>query len=69
MSKIYVDKEICKGCSICVSVCPLKLITLSEDVVNASGYAIAEMTSPKCTGCTICAMMCPDSAITVEKEV
>lgn len=68
MSKIYVDKEICKGCAVCVSFCPLKLIKMSDSVVNSSGYAVAEMQSDKCTACAICAMMCPDSAITVVKE-
>ncbi len=68
MSTIYIDKELCKGCAVCVSFCPLRLINMSDHDVNASGYAIAEMNSDSCTACAICAMMCPDSAITVVKE-
>ena len=65
--KVVIDKERCKGCELCVGVCPLKLLVMSEDL-NASGYHVALFTdNDKCTSCTLCATMCPDVAITVYK--
>lgn len=68
MAKITVDETVCKGCSMCVNACPLKLIELAKDKLNAKGYHPARLTSEeKCVGCAACATMCPDTAITVEK--
>ncbi len=68
MAKIKVDKERCKGCLICISVCPKKLIKLSSDF-NKRGlnYVVFEDKAGDCTGCTLCAIVCPDVAIEVEK--
>ncbi len=68
MAKIIVDETVCKGCSMCVNACPLKLIALAKDKLNAKGYHPARLMEPeKCVGCAACATMCPDTAITVEK--
>ena len=68
MATIKINKDICKGCSMCVYSCPKKLIKLSETEMNNKGYYIAELSDESaCTGCTACAMMCPDVAITVER--
>ncbi|BHH82411.1 4Fe-4S binding protein [Desulforhopalus sp. 52FAK] len=61
------DSERCKGCGMCVAVCPEKIISLDESVTNQKGYHPAIIRNyEKCTGCCSCAMMCPDVAITVE---
>ena len=68
MPKIIVDADICKGCELCATACPRKIIALSRDKINAKGYHPAVLTDEsKCTGCAMCAMMCPDCAIIVEK--
>lgn len=68
MGKIIVDECICKGCGMCVKACPLKIIALAKDKINAKGYHPSRLIAPeKCTGCASCAMMCPDTAITVER--
>ncbi len=62
---IVVDKEKCKGCELCVVVCPTNVIRLAQEV-NGKGYHFAYMEIPvACTGCTNCALVCPDSVITV----
>ncbi len=62
---IVVDEQKCKGCGVCVPVCPTNVIALSEDV-NGKGYHFAYMEQPdKCTGCVNCAIVCPDGVITV----
>ena len=68
MAKMTVDENVCKGCELCVSVCPQKIIALAKNRLNAKGYSPAEVLEmDKCTGCAMCGMMCPDSAITVER--
>ena len=60
--------DICKGCGLCVVVCPLKILELDENTVNSKGYHPAyEAQKNKCIGCKSCALMCPDSVITIEK--
>lgn len=42
MGRIEVDEERCKGCEICVNVCPKKVITLANHF-NHLGYRPATM--------------------------
>lgn len=65
--KVIIDETICKGCELCVSVCPKHVLKLSESKINQSGYNPAEQVGEDCIACLSCAKMCPDSAITVEK--
>lgn len=66
--RIYVDEEKCKGCSLCISVCPFDLLALNTEKINKKGYIPVYIHSPeKCTGCANCATMCPDSVIEVER--
>ena len=62
--KIIIDTERCKGCSLCVAVCPKSCIVISRQS-NKSGYFPAEVTNADCTGCCLCALICPDVAIEV----
>jgi 2-oxoglutarate ferredoxin oxidoreductase subunit delta len=58
----------CKGCGLCVSVCPKKIIKLDTTHVNSQGYYPATVNNmTMCIGCAACAKMCPDSVITVKK--
>ena len=53
----------CKGCDICVKMCPERCLRL-----NAA--QVAELTDPAaCTGCGICEWLCPDFAIAVHKRI
>ncbi len=56
----------CKGCELCVSVCPKKILVLSASEVNAKGYHPATITDmDSCIGCASCATMCPDCVISI----
>ena len=65
---IVVDQDACKGCGICVSICPTKVIALNPGV-NGRGYHYAGMVEGiECIGCANCQSVCPDSCITVYRE-
>lgn len=68
MAKITLDRERCKGCGLCVSVCPRNVIAIGKNARNKKGYYTAEcIDDEKCVGCAMCAVMCPDCVITVER--
>lgn len=67
MAKVTFNKNLCKGCALCVSACPKGIVALSDEI-NQKGYHPATVTDQeKCIGCAFCATMCPDCVITVEK--
>jgi 2-oxoglutarate ferredoxin oxidoreductase subunit delta len=68
MAKVTFSDELCKGCGLCVSVCPKKILQLDQDRLNSKGYHPASCVDQSlCIGCAFCAVQCPDSVITVDK--
>lgn len=69
MPKVTIDENVCKGCGLCVHICPKKVLVLDSGRITVKGY---NPSTPKfrerCIGCAMCGIICPDSAITVEKE-
>ncbi len=66
--RVTFDENLCKGCGLCVSVCPTKIISLDDSKINSKGYHPATIVDmEKCIGCANCAIMCPDVVITVER--
>jgi 2-oxoglutarate ferredoxin oxidoreductase subunit delta len=68
MGKVIIDKEYCKGCELCITACPKKLLTIGP-VFNKKGCYTVEYCGEdgECTGCALCAEICPDVAIEVWK--
>ena len=68
MSKVLFKEERCKGCKLCISVCPKKIIQINKDRLNSKGFHSAEIIDQeKCIGCAFCATICPDCVIEIEK--
>lgn len=67
MAKVTFNKERCKGCKLCVEVCPRKIVVMTDEVNNKGYHAAGVTDMEKCTGCAFCATICPDCAIEVEK--
>ncbi|UCG58817.1 MAG: 4Fe-4S dicluster domain-containing protein [Phycisphaerales bacterium] len=65
--KIVIDIERCKGCSLCVEVCPKDCITISAES-NKIGYFPAKTANVDCTGCAMCAIVCPEAIIEVHRD-
>jgi len=65
--RLLIDGERCKGCELCVAVCPRAVLAMGG-TVNAAGCHVAEVRQPdRCTGCAQCAVICPDAAIEIEQ--
>jgi len=68
MEKMTVNFDRCKGCGLCTSACPKKIVVLQNERLNKEGYSTAVCTNQDiCIACAMCAMMCPDCAIEVKK--
>jgi 2-oxoglutarate ferredoxin oxidoreductase subunit delta len=64
------DRERCKGCTLCVGVCPEKILTMSKDQFNRAGVPFALcFDESRCTACMSCAIICPDMVIKVYRAV
>lgn len=69
MSRIEINEARCKGCGLCVTACPRKIIALQQDKLNARGFHPAGVEQmDRCIGCAFCAIICPDCAIEVWRE-
>ena len=67
--RVLIDTGRCKGCGLCVSVCPVHILRMAEGWYNAKGYTPVEVTDPQaCTGCATCAVICPDMVFTVYRR-
>lgn len=65
--KIKINTERCKGCGLCVAVCPENNIVIAKKS-NESGYFPAESKNAGCTACCMCAIVCPEAVIEVYKD-
>jgi indolepyruvate ferredoxin oxidoreductase beta subunit len=60
--ELEITEAWCKGCDICVKMCPELCLALNAKQV-------VEVVDPEaCTGCRICEWLCPDFAIAVHKH-
>ena len=65
---VTVNEDRCKGCGLCVSVCPKAVLALDNAKLTQKGYHPASVAAQEnCIGCKSCAVMCPDCAIRIEK--
>jgi 2-oxoglutarate ferredoxin oxidoreductase subunit delta len=64
---VAIDEHLCKGCDLCVVVCPEHVLGMTERL-NSKGWPIVALIADGCTGCTLCADVCPDGVFTVYRE-
>lgn len=65
---LTIDKNLCKGCTICTLVCPREAISLKPIPKGADGKAqppTIDVDENKCDYHAVCAVTCPFGAITV----
>jgi 2-oxoglutarate ferredoxin oxidoreductase subunit delta len=64
-SAIVIDFELCKGCHICIEMCPRNVLVKSKKVDNRGFFLPEVVDLNACTVCHICELECPDFAIKV----
>lgn len=65
---VHIDTGRCKGCGLCISVCPREALYLDEQI-NQSGFKPVRFSEEAgCNGCQRCYLMCPDLAILVVRK-
>jgi 2-oxoglutarate ferredoxin oxidoreductase subunit delta len=68
MKRLILNENYCKGCLICIEVCPVGAIQ-SSGQINSKGYILPlEKDMNLCTECLLCEVVCPDFAITIHAE-
>lgn len=68
-SRLVIKADRCKGCELCASVCPKKILEIDNKVLNHNGYhPIGIISEEECIGCGNCGIMCPDGVINVYRE-
>lgn len=67
-ANIYLNQKWCKGCYICVEVCPQKVFGKSSEVSDKGFNPVLILYPEKCTRCRQCEMLCPDLALNVETK-
>jgi 2-oxoglutarate ferredoxin oxidoreductase subunit delta len=62
LKKHHINEYWCKGCGICVALCPKKVLELDDrEKVSASR-------PQDCICCKLCELRCPDLAIEIETK-
>ncbi len=67
-NKITLVPLYCKGCGLCVDICPTGTLQLEDDPRNKWGISVKIDAPDYCIGCKMCESQCPDFAIFVNYE-
>jgi 2-oxoglutarate ferredoxin oxidoreductase subunit delta len=65
---ITINSERCKGCELCLSVCPKKVLALGASMNSRGQHTAYPANAEWCIGCLQCADICPDAAIEIDEE-
>jgi len=60
LERVMVNQAYCKGCGICVHICPKNALALNA-------HEKAELDEELCIACGMCERYCPDLAISMVK--
>ncbi|TFG33802.1 4Fe-4S dicluster domain-containing protein [Candidatus Thorarchaeota archaeon] len=63
--QIDIDPKMCKGCHICISICPQHVFEKSSEVDNRGFFLPIVVKLEACKVCRLCELECPDFAISV----
>ena len=62
-STVELVPKFCKGCGLCINICPTGTLLFHDDPENKWGVAVVVDAPENCIGCRQCENQCPDCAI------
>ena len=62
MKKLFIQRQWCKGCRVCVTFCPKNVLDIDSD------GKVYVKNLEDCIYCGLCELRCPDLAIEVREE-
>ncbi len=65
---ILIDRDLCKGCDICVKVCKPEILKLVDAPDKWEGAVVDLVGIDDCTFCRLCELQCPDFSIRVIRK-
>jgi len=65
---IIIDRDLCKGCDICVEVCKPTALELVDAPDKWEGSVVLVKDIELCNFCRLCEVQCPDFAIRVLRK-
>ena len=60
--RVFITKERCKGCELCIEFCPVHVLARSPDF-SPKGYYYPVVRDDGCVNCRLCVTICPEYAI------
>ena len=52
--KVVIDRELCKGCLLCISACPVKVLEQDTEPNSTGSYPSTVVHAEKCIACGSC---------------
>lgn len=68
MGKAELNIKRCKGCYLCISVCPTGALSPSGEL-GPKGFGSVKVDKDKCVGCGACFHICPECVIEIIEQV
>jgi 2-oxoglutarate ferredoxin oxidoreductase subunit delta len=63
--KVVIDRELCKGCYLCIRACPVKVLEAGGEPNSTGTYPSKVVYPEKCIACGSCFEVCPDVCIEI----
>lgn len=66
--RYHIDRNRCKGCGLCVAVCPKQVLRISDEINDKGYFPVYQAHPGDCLFCATCCIMCPEVALTITES-